>query len=719
MKQPEFLFLAYQDDLPEEIKKNIIIDHKENDKLLLYLTLFQVFLVCTVSAYPYGFYILGLIGGGLTATFAIIGYVYYKGTFVCRSVMGLCQAILLLIFVQQQLGLGESQYQFFIMCMVLTRYKDIAPLLFNFIPAVIHHIVFLACQVNGVEIFGVPILIFNWGTYIPLAYHLSIGSICVLLGIFYLIPSHIQKFYSNELFILEVNKINNALLKNKEELLKNNERHQSFLEATSAVFASLDKSGKFVENQPSWEKFTGQKWEVQKDFGWQDAIHSNDLNSYLAISQKATLNAKPFEARSRVWSAERGEWRLCEIRAVPILGPSNIIKEWVGALNDINEQSRIEEELFKARKLESLGTLAGGIAHDFNNILTGVFGNLQLAKRKLSSDDGAFLNIETADLALDRAKKLAKQFLTFAKGGDPELHSVDLEKVIKESTEFHLSGSNIDRKLHKAGEIWGIKEDEGLISHIIVNLCINAKHAMPQGGTLHIKIENTHTELEAGQEDFVKLMMKDEGIGMTSEQLTKIFDPYYTTKQDGNGLGLTSVYNIIEKHGGKISVESELGKGTTFTLYFPRVKSGEKKITTDSENATINKKIKNARILVMDDEEIIRDLTKSMIDSYGHTSDSAVDGKETMEKFRTAKRSGHPFNVVIMDLTVPGGMGGKETIKELLDFDPAAKVIVSSGYSDDPIVANYCEYGFKGRLNKPFQIEELEAELSRVLSESA
>ncbi|MCK5232317.1 MAG: response regulator, partial [Desulfobulbaceae bacterium] len=383
------------------------------------------------------------------------------------------------------------------------------------------------------------------------------------------------------------------------------------------------------------------------------------------------------------------------------------------------EQLKTEEELLKSKKLESIGVLAGGIAHDFNNILAGLFGNIELAKIKLSLNHKAYPHIETANHALERATRLTKQLLTFAQGGDPILEAVNLQEVVQTSIRFNLSGSNIKPHFNLPDDLWNVKADKGQISEVIANLIINARQAMPDGGSLYIGAENIKDLKESTARhlsgDFVKLNIRDEGVGISAKHIDRIFDPYFSTKQTGNGLGLATVHSIIAQHNGHISVASKPDIGTTFTIFLPAEKSSHKPASTTHPDLTEKPTSISGHILIMDDEEMIRNVSAGMLKLCGYTVDFAVDGKEAIEKYISADKGGHPFDIVIMDLTIPGSMGGQEAIKRLLAVAPKARVIVSSGYSTDPVMANYSDYGFKGRLAKPFQIEALKAEIFRVI----
>jgi len=385
---------------------------------------------------------------------------------------------------------------------------------------------------------------------------------------------------------------------------------------------------------------------------------------------------------------------------------------------DITLQKQIEEELFKARKLKSIGFLAGGIAHDFNNILAGMFGHLELAKLKLPAEHDAYQHIKTANQAMDRATNLTNQLLTFAKGGDPLIETIDVKQVIEDSIEFSLSGSSVKTILTLPKNLWMLNADKGQLSQVITNLLINAVHAMPKDGTLSVEainIENfTHNLVPHLCGEFVCLQISDNGVGISEEHKKYIFDPYFTTKQSGSGLGLATAHSIIEKHNGFISVESELGKGTTFSIYLPA--SSDVQITNNVWfNETKNLTKSSGNVLLMDDEEMILDISVEMLIALGYSVETAIDGKNALEKYIDADKCGKPFDVVIMDLTIPGGKGGEEVITELLDINPLVKAIVSSGYSTGKIMSNHTEYGFKGRLVKPFRMKTLEDELCKIL----
>ncbi len=385
---------------------------------------------------------------------------------------------------------------------------------------------------------------------------------------------------------------------------------------------------------------------------------------------------------------------------------------------DITEKRKLEDATLKAQKLESIALLAGGIAHDFNNYLTGIAGNITLAKMSLNADEKAYNRLIEAEKALKRASNLTKQLLTFSKGGMPVLKSTSIVDLLKESVNFVLSGSNVKCNFSIPDDIWNANADEGQISQVINNLVINAAQSMPGGGIINIQAQNVVIEekdtIPLKHGNYIKVSVQDHGVGIPNENIDKIFDPFFTTKKTGSGLGLSITYSIIKKHNGYITAESKLGKGTTFHFYLPATLE-KAPVTEKTQEETI--KHGKGKILVMDDEEIIRDLAYEMLDSLGYDAAVVEDGSKAIDCYKKAKETNEPFDLVIMDLTIPGGMGGNEAIKKLLEIDPEAKVIVSSGYSNDPIMANFREYGFKGVIPKPYKMTEVSEVVHKLINE--
>ncbi|MBN2373103.1 PAS domain S-box protein [bacterium] len=418
--------------------------------------------------------------------------------------------------------------------------------------------------------------------------------------------------------------------------------------------------------------------------------------------------------------AEDGREISCIVTASPYMDIDGNITGIVENLTDITEKKKMEDEVIKLQKLESVGVLAGGIAHDFNNILTPIIGNISLAKMRIKTDDDIFESLTEAEKAANQAKTLTQQLLTFAKGGDPVIKTASIREIIKDNVRFALRGSDVESRFSLPDDLWPAEIDEGQIGQVINNLVINADQAMPDGGTIRISAENLTLSpghgLPLDGERYVKITVKDSGIGIPPENTDKIFDPYFTTKKKGNGLGLATCHSIIKKHKGHISVESEPGSGATFQIYLP---ASSKKIPEKKKGPlpamTSSAHVKGMALL-MDDEEAIRTLAGKMLKCLGYESKTASDGSEAIELYKEAKASGKPFDVVIMDITVPGGMGGKQMIKRLLEIDPDVRAIVTSGYSNDPIMAEFEKFGFIGAICKPYEISELETLIHEVLN---
>jgi PAS domain S-box-containing protein len=378
---------------------------------------------------------------------------------------------------------------------------------------------------------------------------------------------------------------------------------------------------------------------------------------------------------------------------------------------DITEREVMQKEVIKAQKLESLGVLAGGIAHDFNNILTGILGNISLAKLTTDESLDTFSFLVRAEKASQRAVSLAKQLLVFAKGGQPVKKMISLQDVLQEAVSLALSGTNVRGQLQIPVPLSHIEADEGQISQAFHNIVLNAVHSMEGGGTLTVRGENValvdDSVLGLASGQYVKLSFSDEGCGISESDQKRIFDPYFTTKRGGTGLGLATTFAVINNHGGKILVDSALGLGTTFTIYLPALGSTlpDKGLERKAPGA-----VRGAGcVLVMDDDGMVRELASASLERFGFDVQTCIDGEEAIALYVAAKEAGKPFRFVVMDLTIPGGMGGAEAAQQILALDPEAKLIVSSGYSDDPIMANFRTYGFCGALDKPYSHGDLAA----------
>ena len=414
-----------------------------------------------------------------------------------------------------------------------------------------------------------------------------------------------------------------------------------------------------------------------------------------------------------------GHTLFVETKAFPIKDASGAVSSVIETINNITERHLLEEERLKTQKLESIGTLAGGIAHDFNNLLQGIFGYISMAKLTLGQREKSLAMLVQAEKALHQSVNLTSQLLTFSKGGKPVKKVIDLRPVIENAIKFALSGSRTGYRLAADDSLWCVEADEGQIGQVIQNIVLNADQSMPEGGTVEIAARNIPEGDAAapqglGRGNYVELSISDGGIGIPADYLTKIFDPYFTTKEKGSGLGLATSYSIVKNHDGMIDVSSVLGKGSTFTIYLPATREVlESAAASVSARCTTGKK---CRVLVMDDEPVVRLVAGELLRELGHETEFAEHGDSAIEKYRRAKAAGKPFDVVILDLTIRGGKGGAETLRELLEIDPGVKAVVSSGYSDDEVLATYRQHGFRSFLKKPYNIQELDRMLDEVMA---
>jgi PAS domain S-box-containing protein len=410
--------------------------------------------------------------------------------------------------------------------------------------------------------------------------------------------------------------------------------------------------------------------------------------------------------------------RLVEGRLMPV---ANVSSKRVGAvlvLRDITERSRMEEKLQNAAKMESIGILAGGIAHDFNNILTAVLSNLTLLQLDLEEMPEQSGLLDEAVRATKRAGELTLQLLTFSKGGDPVRSAVHLPEVIKEAATFSQRGTGVKSEFDMPSNLWAADADKAQISQVVQNLVMNATQSMRDGGTLRIAAANErvragpHTVLAEG--DYIRITVTDTGAGIPPEHIGKIFDPYFTTKVQGHGLGLATVFSIIKRHQGHIDVSSVVGRGTTFTFWLPASKESLSTPAPPSSFPVVGNK---GRVLFMDDEEPILKMAERLMRRMGLEFEAVADGKAAIERYKAAKESGRPFDLVVMDLTIPGGMGGREAISVLRAYDPKVRAIVSSGYSSDLAMSDFRKHGFRGMVAKPYDIAELASVICVVLAE--
>jgi PAS domain S-box-containing protein len=444
-------------------------------------------------------------------------------------------------------------------------------------------------------------------------------------------------------------------------------------------------------------------------------VHPDDREHVKAALARTMKQSIPYEQEYRVVRSDNST-RSIASRGSLLRDEAGEPVRINGVLWDITDQRLLEEERLKTQKLESLGTLAGGIAHDFNNLLQGVFGYISMAKMTFEQKERSLAMLEQAEKSLHQSVNLTAQLLTFSKGGAPIKKVISLMPVIEDAVKFSLSGSRTAFVLSVPEDLRPVEADAGQIGQVIQNIALNADQAMPLGGQIDVTARNVSAADVAGlpnglASDLVEISVRDHGLGVPAEHLTRIFDPYFTTKEKGSGLGLATSHSIIRKHGGALTVSSELGKGSVFTLYLPAA-AAEPEQTPGMAASGSHRR---CNVLLMDDDPVVRNVAGALLGELGHEAAFAENGEIAIAKYLAAREAGRPFDVVILDLTIRGGMGGAETVKKLRAIDPGVKAIVSSGYSEDSAASAFGEKGFRASLNKPYTVENLRDVLSKVM----
>jgi PAS domain S-box-containing protein len=478
-----------------------------------------------------------------------------------------------------------------------------------------------------------------------------------------------------------------------------------------AAIVSLDY--RFLRVNAEWCRVTGYTEEELLALRLSEISHPEDLESDLRMKTRLIDGEIDTFQMDKRYVRKDGRTIWARLSVCLMKDGSGKPLYFLPMMEDVTERKKLEEEVLKSRKLESLGVLAGGIAHDFNNLLTGILGNISLAKMYSEPDGKICRRLDEAEKATERARDLTFQLLTFSKGGTPIRKTCSIRQIIMDSATFALTGSNVRSTFEIPDDIPPVEVDGGQISQVIHNLIINAAQAMPEGGDIRVSAEIAAAcpwRVQTGGR-WVKVSLEDQGTGIPEEHLERIFDPYFTTKPKGSGLGLATVYSIIRNHGGHIEVESKVGEGTTFHLYLPASETSH----PSEEKREPSIVPGSGRVLVMDDEEIVREVAAELLSAIGYSVEVCCDGVQMLNLYRKAKEQGEAFSVVIMDLTIPGRMGGKEAMSHLLELDPEALGIVSSGYNNDPILASYRNFGFSGVVAKPFTVHELAKVLQAVL----
>jgi len=486
---------------------------------------------------------------------------------------------------------------------------------------------------------------------------------------------------------------------------------------------TTDVQGKIIMINNAGETLTG--WESKEAIG-QPLKGVFNVAIDFAAQARAQKSGYRNEAQSILLSlpenatliSRDGAEHVVEQVASPIRDSKNEVVGVVLVFRDITERQRNEAERRKAETLEQLGLLAGGIAHDFNNLLTAIIGNISLASLLLPPNDEMGTRLNDAKNASLRARDLAQQLLTFARGGAPIKKTASIGKLIQDTVSFSLRGTHSRSEFDLGADLWPAEIDPGQISQVVANLVVNADQAMPNGGTLRVSCDNfvygadgTLTIADLAPGDYIRVKIRDEGVGIPEEYVKRIFDPYFTTKAKGNGLGLATTYSIIKNHNGLITVESQVHFGSTFTLYLPASRHQEMPVEAP---LAVNPVIAGTgRVLIVDDEEAIRALVEFTLGRLGYEVAEAETALEGVNLYREQMEAGKRFDAVILDLTLPGGMGGKEALKRLIEIDPTVNAIVSSGYAMDATMSRYQDYGFRGVIAKPYEA----AELGRIVHE--
>ncbi len=488
--------------------------------------------------------------------------------------------------------------------------------------------------------------------------------------------------------------------------------------------ANITLINKFAENFIGWKEKEVIGQPLDEIFNIANKITREKCNCP-ATESISTGNVVGLK-KDTVLITKDGNEKFVSATCSPIYNQDGNIMGATLVFRDITSRMRMEEDILKAQKLDSISILASGIAHDFNNILTGIMGNISLSKLFINPKDKIYNRLTESEKACQKASDLTRKLITFSDSSTPVKKITSIKELARNSAALAARGSKVEYEFSIPENLWSVEIDQRQISQVIYNLLLNSQEAMPNGGTIYINIENVSFKgpdtMQFKDGNYIKFSIRDEGIGIPSESLSKIFDPYFTTGAKKNGLGLSTSYTIIKNHNGFIDVESKLNEGTTFNVYLPA--NNDLIILLEElefEKDVILKEIigKKGRILVMDDDRMVREIAGDTLNHIGYEVEFAENGDEACELYKSSKSGSKPIDAVILELTVENGPGAKETIGKILEIDPNARVIVSSSYDNDPVVADFASYGFKGYVKKPFRIEELSKVVIKVVKDNA
>jgi PAS domain S-box-containing protein len=549
-----------------------------------------------------------------------------------------------------------------------------------------------------------------------------------VIGIWYLEREVKRKTEHLTAEINERRQIESDLMDSERVLREREGFLQTLINAIPIPVFYKDVQGRYLGGNQAFASFFGQAEENFIGKTVLDILPKELAEDYHRKDQALleTGGHQRFESRLEIPS---GKWHDVVFDKAVFMDSQGRVGGLIGVMQDMTQQKRLELQMQQAQKMEAIGTLAGGIAHDFNNMLSVIMGNISFAQDEVlkvfsvneASGGGGPARelaevLSEAQAGAKQAQALTLQLLTFAKGGAPIKEATDLKQLVMSAAQFVCRGAKSKCTFDLSEDLWAVEVDKGQINQAIQNLVINANQAMPQGGTVAIKSRNVeigageNPALEAGA--YVKVTVADQGPGIPEQHLARIFEPFYSTKPTGSGLGLATTYSILQRHGGHIFVESEPGKGTVFQLYLPSTRQAPTRLESPP---VVNKHVGKGKVLIMDDQTTILRMLSRMLTRMGYEATGATDGAQAIELFSQAHQSQAPYDLVILDLTIPGGLGGAETIGELLKIDPEVKAIVSSGYSNDPVMANYRQYGFSGVVAKPYAKDQLATLLDALL----
>jgi len=521
--------------------------------------------------------------------------------------------------------------------------------------------------------------------------------------------------------VSELKLIEEALAWEKERLLVT-------LKSIADGVITTDVRGRVVLINATAQSLTGWSQQYAAGRAVAEVLHLSDAGNRRQninpVAQVLRLEHEEEIGRQAVLVARDGWERRVSYSASPIYDRRQEVVGAVLVFQDITDKLRTEVEMARVQKLESVGVLAGGIAHDFNNILTAVMNSLALSRLSVDNKERLLERLDATEKAILRARELTSQLLTFAKGGAPLKNVISIADLVRDAVEFNLRGSNVAASFLAEEGLWVVEVDSNQMHQVFGNLAINADQAMPLGGTLAVGLQNCKVrEDEEGAVrpgEYVRITVADTGVGIDAGHLPMIFDPYFTTKPTGSGLGLATAHSIITRHGGFLVADSRVGEGTVFTIYLPALQGQEFGVSTLAseavEEVAVGPVLSGSRILIMDDDPEIRELLSELLRQEGHRTVAVDDGREAIREYSNALDRGERFDCLIIDLTIPGGMGGLEAMSRIRELDSSVSAIVSSGYSNDQVLANFAEYGFCGRVAKPYRMEELLAVLALALA---